>query len=595
MTATATTNGKAASVKRDLTRKPALLPIIAANIPAMLRDARRWLGWRWEPDADAGKWNKPPIAVLLDRRGSSTNPRTWCDFDTALCAAEQSFVDGIGFALGDGFCGVDFDNCRDRETANIAPDVLAYIRRLGTYGEVSPSGEGVKLILCGTLPKGRRANGKVEVYDHGRYFTVTGHRLDGCPSELAENDRELAALHAELIEAPQAAEQHRRESRMDDRELALAALGGLSPVRADTYHDWLLVGMALHAADAGLVDAWDSWSQQSAKYAAGGCAEKWPSFNGSAVGLGSLIHWAQSDTGWAPPRHRKKKRSWHADAVRAEGSEHGDKFTPRPSTDLGNAERFAGQHGKRVRYVATWDKWLVWDGTRWRIDSTREVWRLAKKTVRSIYLEVAKLAKLPNADGDEMEELSAWAKASERRERIGAMLALAGNEEGVAIDHSGLDSDPWALNCANGTVDLRTGELRPHDPANLLTKSTGVEYPTEPGIDTPVFDEFLESTFPGESGADWFSSAVDRLCGRGRDSRARAGDLVGHGKQRQKHAVKCDSRCAWRLRFSSAARFPNGQARRDSPDRINRLVRRGSYRLPKRKMASDSTKGWSRC
>ena len=407
-------------------------------------------------------------------------------------------MDGIGFVLGDGFCGVDFDNCRDRITTAIAPDVQAYIQRLNTYGEVSPSGEGVKLILRGTLPKGRRASCAVEVYDHGRYFTVTGHLLDGCPQTLSCNDQELAALQRELIEGPQSVGQYRRESRMEDRELAIAALGGLLPLRAETYQDWLLVGMALHAADAGLLDAWDRWSQQSPKYVDGCCPSKWQSFNGSAVGLGSLIHWAKNDTGWTPPKHgdrQKRKRSWRVDAARAERGQPGEKFCPRPSTDLGNAERFVEQHYKRVRYVATWRKWLVWDGSRWRLDTTELIWRLAKKTVRSIYSEVAKLTKQGDIDHELIEELTAWAKTSEKRDRLAAMIALAASEEGVAIDHALLDADPWLLNCTNGTVDLRSGQLRPHKPADLLTKSTHVEFPTTPGIDTPSFDAFLESTF----------------------------------------------------------------------------------------------------
>lgn len=489
--------GETASVKRDMTRKPDILTILADNIPLVMRDSSRWLGWRWEADIAAGKWNKPPIDICRDRKGSSTNAATWCDFPTALSAAESSFVDGIGFALGDGFCGVDFDNCRNRATGIIAADVQAYIARLNTYGEVSPSGEGAKLIQLGTLPKGGRAHGQVEMYDGGRYFTVTGHRLDGCPIELSRNAAALAAVHQELIEAHKNVNQCRHDSRLDDRELALAALEALSAARADDYHDWLLVGMALHAADSGLLDAWDTWSQKSDKYAAGCCAPKWQSFNGSAVGLGSLIHWARQD-GWTPPRAQsrtKKTRTWENAAARAEDNGSGERFIPRPSTDLGNAERFVSQHGSRVRYVATWDKWLCWDGTRWRIDLTREVWRMAKKTVRSIYGEVAKVAKAPEASRDDLQELTEWAKASERRERIGALLALAANEEVVAIDHTALDADPWLLNCTNGTLDLRTGELRPHDPADLLTKSTNIEYPIEPGEDTPIWDEFLESTF----------------------------------------------------------------------------------------------------
>jgi primase-polymerase (primpol)-like protein len=167
---------------------------------------------------------------LIDQSGNVVR------FDTALRAANSGFVDGIGFALGDGFCGVDFDNCRQRESGIIAPDVQAYVERLGTYGEVSPSCEGIKLILRGKLPKGRRQQGNVEMYDSGRYFTVTGHRLADCPSDLAASNAELAALHQDLIEAPQTASKHRRDSKLDDRELAEAALEGISAARADNYH-----------------------------------------------------------------------------------------------------------------------------------------------------------------------------------------------------------------------------------------------------------------------------------------------------------------------------------------------------------------------
>lgn len=194
---------------------------------------------------------------------------------------------------------------------------------------------------------------------------------------------------------------------------------------------------------------------------------------------------------------RKKRRDWRVEAQRAEGGEQTE-FTPRPATDLGNAERFVSQHKDRVRYIATWESWHVWDETRWQPDITREVWRLAKKTVRSIYNEIAEIAKNPIADHDLFEELIRWAKASEKRERISAMLALGANEEGIAISHSVLDSDPWLLNCTNGTVDLRTGEMRGHSPADLITKTTGVEYVDEPGVDTPIFDEFLQSTFRGD-------------------------------------------------------------------------------------------------
>src|SRR4029079_7279824 len=116
-----------------------------------------------------------------------------------------------------------------------------------------------------------------------------------------------------------------------------------------------------HATNAGLLDAWDSWSQASSKYTPDCCAAKWQSFNGSAVGLGSLIHWAKEDTGWTPPRHvspKKNESRWRSN-LSVEGNAEIETFDIPPPTDLGNAERFVGQHGQRVRYVVTWKKWLI--------------------------------------------------------------------------------------------------------------------------------------------------------------------------------------------------------------------------------------------
>ena len=82
---------------------------------------------------------------------------------------------------------------------------------------------------------------------------------------------------------------------------ARRALARLSPARADRYDaqdgGWLAVGMALHAVSPDLLSDWDTWSQQSSKYAAGVCADKWAGFKDKAHGLtlASLIAWAQED------------------------------------------------------------------------------------------------------------------------------------------------------------------------------------------------------------------------------------------------------------------------------------------------------------
>ena len=161
--------------------------------------------------------------------------------------------------------------------------------------------------------------------------------------------------------------------------------------------------------------------------------------------------------------------------------------TVRHLTDTGNAERLIDQHGDDLRYVHPWGKWLVWDGTRWKPDASGEIERRARETVRAIYAEAE------SADGkDERKAIARHAVGSESRSRIDAMIALARSMVPVAPDD--LDADPWLLNAANGTIDLRSGELRDHRREDLITKQAPVDY--DPDAEAPTFESFLARILP---------------------------------------------------------------------------------------------------
>jgi putative DNA primase/helicase len=93
-------------------------------------------------------------------------------------------------------------------------------------------------------------------------------------------------------------------------------------------------------------------------------------------------------------------------------------------------------------------------------------------------------------------ELAKHALKSEAKGRIESMIALARSEPGIAITPEELDADPWALNLSNGTVDLRTGELREHRREDLITKIAPVAY--DPDAPAPVWEAFLERVLPSE-------------------------------------------------------------------------------------------------
>lgn len=161
-------------------------------------------------------------------------------------------------------------------------------------------------------------------------------------------------------------------------------------------------------------------------------------------------------------------------------------------TDLGNAERFVAQHLPRVRYSPQRRAWLTWTGARWEWDQTGRVAALAKETVRGIYAEAAK-----GATEEERAAIAKHATRSESADRIAAMLRLAATEPGVPILVGELDADLWALNASNGTINLRTGELRKHRSADLITKCTGV--PFDPAARSSLWDRVLSEATGGDN------------------------------------------------------------------------------------------------
>ncbi len=168
-------------------------------------------------------------------------------------------------------------------------------------------------------------------------------------------------------------------------------------------------------------------------------------------------------------------------------------------TDLGNSERFVSRHGNDVLYCYAWGCWLVWTGNRWQKDEGGKIQRLAKATVRSMYREASECE-----DEKERKALADHAKRSEAEARIRAMLELAKSEQPVSTDD--LDARPWYLNVENGTIDLRTGQLRSHRQSDLITKLTPVRY--DPEAAAPMWEAFLEQILPDEDVRAFVQRAV---------------------------------------------------------------------------------------
>ena len=198
-----------------------------------------------------------------------------------------------------------------------------------------------------------------------------------------------------------------------------------------------------------------------------------------------------------PPRDRQPR------TVGPTPSTNGDGVPRFRLTDMGNGERLVHHHGADLRYAHPLGKWYIWDGKRWREDDTAAAVRKAKRAVREIYREAAE-----TSDDTERANLVKWAKVSESKARVEAMLWCAAREASVPVLPEALDLKPWLLNCPNGTVDLKTGELRPHDRADLITRLCPVEY--HPKAECPLWLKTLGEIFGGNQALIGFWR---RLCG----------------------------------------------------------------------------------
>ena len=169
------------------------------SIPEELVERPQWVCWRREQRD--GKATKIPVVPGVGSFASSTDPETWSDFETACDYLERGRADGIGFVFTeeDPIVGVDLDDCRDPETGDVDDDAQDIITRLDSYTEVSPSGTGYHVLIQGSLPEGRNRRGKIECYDTARFFTVTGDRVTGTPTEVSQRQDALEAIHREYI------------------------------------------------------------------------------------------------------------------------------------------------------------------------------------------------------------------------------------------------------------------------------------------------------------------------------------------------------------------------------------------------------------
>jgi P4 family phage/plasmid primase-like protien len=161
-------------------------------------------------------------------------------------------------------------------------------------------------------------------------------------------------------------------------------------------------------------------------------------------------------------------------------------------SDTGNAKRYAQRMREMVRYCADEEKWYVWDGSRWAVDTLERAMYYTEEIIKDLYVE----AQGPSLTEAEVTSVLRWAEQTEGRSRRESMLRLAQVEPAIALAAKQMDVDPWQLVVQNGTLDLKSGVLRESRAEDLNTRLAAVTF--DPEAQCPDWLKHIEFVTGGD-------------------------------------------------------------------------------------------------
>ena len=455
------------------------MEIKTENIPGDLMKLHQWVAWNGEKRKN-GKTGKIPINPSTGRYADTSDCDTWGSFEDALNCFQEHNLQGIGFVFteDDHFTGIDLDNCFNPDKGEFEPWAEKLLNRFNSYTEITPSGKGFHIIMKGTLPGPGRKNDLIEIYDRSRFFNVTGNNNAGYQTHIASKEDEVCQFYNQKFSAsvPSREDKQTDLNHGDHSELIGKALGAPNGEKFERLLNGDCSGYPSQSeADLAFCQILAYWTDNAPEQIndifrqSGLYRSKWDEKHGSYGTYGKMT--IQKAIGTYQPLEpalvEKKQTGMHF-----------------KTTDLGNGERLAHIYGEDIRYCHAWKSWLIWDGPCWSRDQTDEICRKAKNVVRGIYREAELVS-----DSQDRTDIAKHAIRSESDSRLRAMITLAKSERDIPVKPEQLDSDPWLFTCLNGTIDLKTGKLLPHNRDHLITQLAPVKYDSD--ATCPTWDAFL--------------------------------------------------------------------------------------------------------
>lgn len=498
------------------------------KIPEELKSLPQWVGFFRTPAKD-GKTTKKPVNVRTLYGASSTNPETWGTFEqavnaigkTAKVGESQGKIEGIGFVFAPPYCGIDLDHVINADTGEINRQALDVISTMDSYTEISPSGTGIHIIYKGEIHKewkckknsGLGSGSDIEMYQQGRYFTVTGNRF---------NDNDIASRepHAALI----------YKAYMDNGQDGQKSLSVVSePPKPKT--------KSLTVTDKDIIDkAMNSSSGMKFARLFNGDTSDYDNDDSRAdMALCSMLaFWCNKDIAMMDRIFRQSKlmrekwdekhgRDTYGNITMEKAVENcmntysptslkDDDFSVNIENfrqknhrnysldDTGNAERMSDMFGEVIRYNYTDKKWMLYDKIKWIYDQSGIIYKLVDISLEALKDEKDWYIQQDNENNDENQTMfKAWEKFYKKSRNHNTKNALEKEvQHYVPVTPNQLDRYKMLLNSPTGVIDLNDFEVRKATPKDYFTKSVNANF--DKNAKCPLWEKFLKEIFENDDG-----------------------------------------------------------------------------------------------
>lgn len=423
---------------------------LSDNIPSELKALKGWLLYKTPiiRNSDGSiRINKIPHYANKQNRsgvqGGRADLKRLATFDEVFQTfkSDESFA-GMGFATLPAFGVVAYDGDKCVEIVDeqvryknpITQELIA-----GTYAEISPSETGVRALFLGQAPSVKNVAAGHELFGSNGFVTITGDIFSDCADiqPLSDERRELlikyctasapAPVKTQVLPAP-------AEIVAPLEQDLRSALEYLDP---EEYQSWTSLGLALKTAPLPDDQRWSiyrDFSARSDKFDENECRAKWASFKPTRTDFRKIFNDAKA-LGWRSPLTS-------VETLISAGA----------SQDM-VAELFAQKYLGEMLYAHDFGTWLEFDGTRWLREAKRRAFEYARQLTR---------------------KTSVGAKEATKASFFAGVETIAKSDPRLACSSAEFDFDNYQINTPDGVYDLATGEVRPHDPTQMLTKITSV-------------------------------------------------------------------------------------------------------------------------